>query len=418
MKNFILILVFLNIAVCSLHGQSKIDWKSDIEFLKSELPAKHIHLFFSVSKKEFTSKLDNIISDVDKLTDLEVAMGLQRIIAGMGDSHTGINTRGLLDSTNKLPLRLYWFSDGLYVLQTTLENEELLGKKIISINRFKIKVIVDSLSTLITADNSAIVKKDIPFLISFAQLLQYFRFGWNDSFSIEVESPVGTRLVKEIKAAKLNRDNLVSFKPDSVSFFRENQKLLFTDKYSENDSIYYVQYNKCWGREMEEKYGDKEKAAGLPSFAEYRKSIFETINNRPVNKLVFDMRLNSGGSSPQGTDLITDLATQDKINKKGKLFVVIGRATFSSAIINAMDFKSKTNAVFVGEETGGKPSHFGEVKIFNLPSSGLKVNYSTKYFKRTEEDLKTLKPDITIEESFSDFKKGIDPVYEWIVNYK
>jgi hypothetical protein len=418
MKNFILILIFLNNALCSLQAQSKIDWKSDIEFLKSELPAKHIDLFFSVSKKEFTSRFDNIISDADKLTDSEVAIRLKQVIAGMGDSHTTINFTSLLDSAKMLPLRCYWFSDGLYVLQTTPGNEELLGKKIISINRFKLKVIVDSLSTLITADNSAIVKKDIPAMISIARYLQYFRFGWNDNFSIEVESPEGTRSVKEIKAIKLNPDNRIIFKPDSISFYRQNQKLLFTDKYFESDSIYYIQYNKCWSRELEEKFGDKKKFPEQLSFADFRKNIFETINNRPVNKLVFDMRLNTGGSSPQGTDLANVLAIQDKINKKGKLFVVIGRATFSSAILNAMDFKSKTNAIFVGEETGGKPSHFGEVKTFNLPSSGLKVNYSTKYFKRTDEDLKTLKPDITIEESFNDFKKGIDPVYEWIVNYK
>jgi C-terminal processing protease CtpA/Prc len=169
---------------------------------------------------------------------------------------------------------------------------------------------------------------------------------------------------------------------------------------------------------MEEKYGDKEKAKTMPSFGDFRKKIISTINNVPLNKMVFDMRFNSGGSSPQGTDLIHELMLKEKINKKGKLFVVVGRSTFSSAIINAMDFKSKTRAILVGEETGGKPNHFGEVKSFTLPSSGLKVSYSTKYFRYSDEDIKTLRPDIIIEETFSDYKSGIDPVYTWIVNYR
>ena len=72
------------------------------------------------------------------------------------------------------------------------------------------------------------------------------------------------------------------------------------------------------------------------------------------------------------------------------------------------------NAVFVGEETAGKPNHFGEVRSFQLPSSKVLVNYSTKYFKRSEKEIETIEPDMSIEMSFADFKKGVDPVFEWI----
>ncbi|MDR1348005.1 MAG: hypothetical protein LBJ63_06190, partial [Prevotellaceae bacterium] len=101
-------------------------------------------------------------------------------------------------------------------------------------------------------------------------------------------------------------------------------------------------------------------------------------------------------------------------NPSIKTYVVLGRATFSSAILNAMDFKRLTNAIFVGEETSGKPNHFGEVKSFQLPTSKLSVNYSTKYFKMTDENVNTIAPDVKIEMSFSDFMKGVDPVYEWV----
>lgn len=79
-----------------------------------------------------------------------------------------------------------------------------------------------------------------------------------------------------------------------------------------------------------------------------------------------------------------------------------------------MDFKRMTHAIFVGEETSGKPNHFGEVKNFQLPTSQLTVNYSTKYFKYNKKDVSTLVPDVKIEMSFSDLMKGIDPIYEWI----
>ena len=105
-----------------------------------------------------------------------------------------------------------------------------------------------------------------------------------------------------------------------------------------------------------------------------------------------------------------------KKNPQINIYVVIGRETFSSAILNAMDFKRLTKAIFIGEETAGKPNHFGEVRSFQLPMSKVYVGYSTKYFKKTDENINTLKPDIPLEMSFSDFTKGIDPVFEWIKN--
>ena len=79
-----------------------------------------------------------------------------------------------------------------------------------------------------------------------------------------------------------------------------------------------------------------------------------------------------------------------------------------------MDFKNLTKATYVGEETGGKPNHFGEVKRFELPSSKIEVYYSTKFFRRAEKDVSTINPDFKVEESFGDFKSGVDPVFDWI----
>lgn len=80
-----------------------------------------------------------------------------------------------------------------------------------------------------------------------------------------------------------------------------------------------------------------------------------------------------------------------------------------------MDFTNMTNAILVGEETSGKPNHLGEIRSLKLPSSALSLQYSTKYFKRTDKDLKTITPEKIIESSFTEFKHGHDPVVEWIL---
>jgi hypothetical protein len=70
----------------------------------------------------------------------------------------------------------------------------------------------------------------------------------------------------------------------------------------------------------------------------------------------------------------------------------------------------------VGEATGGEPNHYGEVKQFKLPNSGITVRYSTKYFHWLDEDVNTLEPDQVIAETFAAYRQGNDPVLEWIFN--
>lgn len=99
------------------------------------------------------------------------------------------------------------------------------------------------------------------------------------------------------------------------------------------------------------------------------------------------------------------------------LFVIIGRQTFSSALLNTLDLKKSTKATFVGEATGGKPNHYGEVRQLYLPNTGITIGYSTKRFINSLEDVPSMLPDVTIEPSFEAFTNGQDPVLDWILQH-
>ena len=49
-----------------------------------------------------------------------------------------------------------------------------------------------------------------------------------------------------------------------------------------------------------------------------------------------------------------------------------------------MDFKHLTDAVVVGEQTAGKPNHFGEVRNFQLPGSKLTCLLYTSFPRKAE----------------------------------
>lgn len=411
MKQVILLLVGLVMSqTLNSQNEEHIDWNADLDYLAKELSAKHYDYFTIKSKDHFLSGLNAIKQKSEKLNDFQIALKTEQLIAEFGDSHTELNFTRFIDKSQLLPIHLLWASDGLHVLHTTTENKDLLGCKVLAINKVPITTVIDSLNTIYVADNQGIVKCKAPQYMLSLQVLEYFGFVKNG----QVELTLDHNKTYMLKPAILDRANRVSFKPDSFAFSMKNERTFFTDSYYPKEKIYHILYNKCFSKELEEQYGDKEKAKALPSFKAFEDSVFNKLKSKPIHKIIFDMRFNGGGNSAQGTAFIEKLAKYLEANPNIKTYVVLGRKTFSSAILNAMDFKRLTNAVFVGEETAGKPNHFGEVRSFWLPSSKLSVSYSTKYFKITDENVNTITPDVPIEMSFSDLAKGIDPVYEWV----
>lgn len=64
-----------------------------------------------------------------------------------------------------------------------------------------------------------------------------------------------------------------------------------------------------------------------------------------------------------------------------KVFVVIGRHTFSAAQNTATLLDRHTDAVFVGEPSGSRPNFVGETAPFVLPCSGVRANVSDVYWQ-------------------------------------
>jgi hypothetical protein len=109
--------------------------------------------------------------------------------------------------------------------------------------------------------------------------------------------------------------------------------------------------------------------------------LFDLIDANPVDKLVIDLRWNRGGDTFLVLPLLHRLIGCGKVNQRGRLFVIIGRNTFSAAQNTATFIERHTNAVNVGEPTGSRPNFVGETTTFQLPYSKLVVNVSDLYWQ-------------------------------------
>lgn len=384
------------------------EWKVDLEYLQKTLPKVHKNLFFNITQKEFEEKLTRLQGEVDNLKDLDIVLRLMEVFSSIGDAHTGMSLR---NSVSKYyPIFYKKFGDSFYVVSISKDYEELIGSKLISINNQSVDDIVKKLTKVIISENRADLLYQVQNYLNVTEILKYC--GIIDSknkYVLQTDEGLMTYTPEELDFSQYDQRNFVSSK-FKQSKYQNNEKQIFWYEYYEEDDILYFQYNRCWSRELEKKYRGKADSS-LPSFDKISKEIINFLKKNNINKFVIDLRNNSGGSSLQGTQFAKKIK---ELDLDTDIYVIIGNRTFSSAIINAIDFKEYCNATLIGEPTRGKPNHYGEVKKFALPNTKINISYSTKYFTIYDKDTDSLYPDIKVIQTYSDFINGIDVVMESI----
>jgi C-terminal processing protease CtpA/Prc len=127
-----------------------------------------------------------------------------------------------------------------------------------------------------------------------------------------------------------------------------------------------------------------------------------------LKRVVIDLRQNGGGDSRVISPLKSGLASRRK--SIGHVYVLIGPATFSSAVDNATVLRRDLSATLVGEPSGGKPGGYGEIKFLTLPNSKLVVQYTTKRFGPSGDAAPSmLQPDLPAPRTLADALTGRDP---------
>jgi hypothetical protein len=377
-------------------------WTEDLDFLGAELPKRHKNLFQKIKESEFRAQIETLKAKLPSLSQSEILAGLMRIVAAVGDSHTTLGYR----PKQGLPLMLYWFKDGISILNTTAEHKDILHGKITALGGKPIEDIIPILASLIPHENQAQVKNMLPNLLTDTQILQGAGIIPSpDAASLTVLTAAGRSVTLEMMPVPF------SSKPEWLSdisdesgapLYLRNRRLFYWFEIMAESRTLFFKYNSC--QNMKDR-----------PFGEFVKALFGAIEAGEVSRIVIDLRHNGGGNSAIFAPFLAELKQKPALCRQGGIYVLVGRRTFSSAILNALDLKKETPAVFVGEPTGGKPNHYGEVQMFLLPKSGMAITYSVKYFQVVEGDPESLVPDIIVEPELADYLEKTDPVLERVL---
>lgn len=143
--------------------------------------------------------------------------------------------------------------------------------------------------------------------------------------------------------------------------------------------------------------------------------LFQTLDAHPGGALVIDFRNNGGGDYIEfDRVLLGGLKTRDWLFKRGRLFGLIGRKTFSAAMMNALQLRQQMNSILVGEPTGARPNSYSEAAQFRLPNSKFAVQYSRLYYHLVPGNPSGVIPDKLIPPTWDDYKNGKDSALQWV----
>ncbi len=421
MKKFILLLCC--IALFSVtYAQSKLtaaDWQSDLRFLQQTVHKDYSFLFKNITAKDFDAEVDKLHKAIPALKEHEILAGFARIVSSFKYGHTDIGWRESPVKYHVAPLSFYWFSDGVYVEGADKKYEKVIGAKLLKVEGMPVMQALEKIKPLVPAENEQYFKAHGMDYLAIPEALHAQKITASlknaITYTFEKNGETFEQSIPAVDAFRLPR-RYGFVNPGAEWAGIRNQDI--TPHYLKNlDKIYYYEYlpeSKTVYVRHSQIQDDPQEA--IPAF--YKK-VFEFIETNDVERLVLDVRLNGGGNNYKNKPIVTGIIESKKVNKPGKLFVIIGRRTFSACQNLVNELSNYTNALFVGEPTSENINFYGDNRRVELPKSKTPVFLSFAWWqdKPQWENAPWLAPQLAVDMSFEEYKSNKDPMLEACLNF-
>ena len=360
------------------------DLRNDLKYLLQQLEMIHPDLYRFCDKDQFYQDFSMALSN---LTVENYSSTIMKLLAKFKDPHTSIDIPAPESFVVKKINNKYYIIDDY-----KNENSNVLYKEITKINNIKIEDIVNMISQFVSFDIEPYLNSEIERLLV------------NSAFLKQILKTDKINITCQDVTIDLDEEN-------SKQYYKTPQK--FEHKFLNDERTYYIKYQKC---QNPQNYGQDH----------FFDEILNDLNNPNINKVIVDLRNNSGGNSNYFEPILK------KIKKFSNVVVLVNNRTFSSAYLALVELK-RQGAVIVGDYCGQAKNNFGDCKKIILPNTGLSIfcssaefiNIDNNIYKITAEnknkykkyedflnsiryERETYPVDVVVEESIDDYKNQID----------
>ena len=412
----IIILVFIINYKFLLHlgfppNPTKTEWKEDLNFLVNQMEITHPDLYSLVNEDYFKNEVRLFEENIDEYDANKIKAEFARILALPNDAHSYPNVQSLTLGWHIYPINIYYFDDGIYITDAGRGLQHLIGSKVLKINGKNVNDIYNKLKKNISAENEFHTKNRVG-IILISEWLQAEKIVESDKVAqFTLENSIGEKYTFESKPVhyipNLYWSVMRKVDNDFSPAISNDRKSNYWFEYREKNKTLYLQYNRCIPMNDEPMEG-------------FIKKLESAVNQFDFERFVIDVRNNDGGNAVEVIPLAEFISSNEKINQPGKLFVIIGRKTFSAAVIFSSMLQQQTEAIFVGEPTAQGPNFYSSPRKINLPNSKIQVVISTGLTQSSilEDTRKWITPDIYAGYLHNDFLLGKDPAMDSVLNYK
>ena len=397
-------------------------WSEDLRFMASEMERTHKNLYHTISREQFASAVAALDERIPMLERHEVIVEMAKVVAAVGDGHTNIYpTRDAKIGFHTLPLALTFFGDELYVRAAHESQRALVGARVLRIGHRDVPEAYAAVKQMIGRDNEQGARYWAPYLLAMPEVLHALRITRTlEDVSLTLTTDHGqevttlrafapVEIMSGDKVGQFNRRTgwidvrELSGKPDP----RWLRGAVDAFHFERLGSLLYVQI-KTVANTPEE------------TLAHFATRLHDEIAAARPEKIAIDLRLNRGGDGTLIPPLVRALIQSERIDRKNRLFAIIGPATFSAAQMLADTLEEYTNVTFVGEPSGSKGNAYGDSRKITLPNSGMTVRASIYYWQdwHPQDKREAIVPEIPAPLTFDAYRNNVDPALEAIALIK
>jgi hypothetical protein len=392
-------------------------WRQDLEVIATELPARHPDLFFRMSRASWDSAVGAIDRRLPAMTRNEAMVAFMELVAMVNDGHTSITP--LFDPALRVryyPIDLYAFDDGLHVRSAAPEYAALAGARVLRIGRASAEEALAAVARTVPHENEWWARAWASGRLAFPEVLDGLglvddmeqlplvveRGGRRDTVFVRPAGRLQPR--GHDPAGPIDRSGWTDMRgPGEPPLWLRNPGRPYWAEYVPAERTLYVAYRGVVDAE--------------PGNVEFWRHVFAMADSLPVERMVIDLRENIGGESFFNRQVVRGIVARPALDDPERLFVVIGRRTFSAAMNLALDLEQWTNATFVGEPTGNATMFFGDHRQVVLPASGFTVNVSSLPWHPDDprDHRPFLAPDVYTPLTSGDYRANVDPAMRAIL---
>ncbi len=383
-------------------------WRYDLAFLVAEIKRLHVAMYHKITPAQFNKKVHEIEQSIPKLSDQQIVFQFMELIAMLGNGHNLlIPAWGESGNFKQLPFQFYQFNDGLFIIAATSDYQHYIGYEVIAFADTPASEALALTQKVNASDNGMQTLWLGPYYLSLVEVLHGLGLTNDKTPSLTLKSAQGELVT--ISPASLPMQFSGFPKLPKLAQYPEQRYLSknttpYWSEVIDNNMLLYVQFNDVRNA----------KEQSLAQFAEQLQAQLKSDN---IEHMVLDLRHNSGGNGSLTPPLVATAAFFKVFKPNGKLFVLVGRNTYSAGHDVAVKIANIVPTIFVGEPSGTRPNVIGEAGWFNLPYSKQAGLISSQFHQqsRAEDHRIWISPDIPVSLTSVQYFSGKDPALEAIL---